>query len=136
MDIKKDFFGELFDDPKGDPLLHEEAGDSPAKNQSSNAEHQGPPSWMSYDSSSNGRDANDDGRQEKENVEQKEIIIDQRGENGKSLDALNQAIRQDWDLVRVFLSQADGQPDTVRHSTLRFVATLEKQNPKSLFDFG
>ncbi len=136
MSDDSDFFGDVFEDPEDDPLLGGE--DASAENRASDTpEDQGPPSWMTDDPQSNGRHKDgDDERAKETGPEQKQIVVDQRGEKGEGIDALNQAVGQGWRLVRICLARPDGEQSATPRAANRFVAILEQDHPQSLFDFG
>ncbi len=120
-----DFFDSVFDEPEDDPLLGNESESS--EEHSSSSERYGAPSWM------DDVETSDQAGQTSNEPEQKKIVVDQRGDSSQKLDALNQAIKQGWEVVRLSLHQsaergADQKPR-------QFVALLEKDSPTSLFDF-
>jgi hypothetical protein len=120
-----DFFDSVFDEPEDDPLLENESESS--EDHSSSSERYGAPSWM------DDGETNEQAENTAEKSEQKKIVVDQRGDSGQELDALNQAIKQGWEVVQLSLhNSAEGRPD---QEPRRFVAILEKDRPNSLFDF-
>lgn len=131
MSDDNDFFGNVFDDPEDDPLLGGE--DSPADESGTEApDRQGPPSWMEEDRT-NG-EADSPGSGEEASPTQKRIVVD-HGPTGEGIDELNRAVGQGWRLVRISLARTDGQEVSSEREPHRFVATLEQENPQSLFDF-
>ena len=132
MSGNSDFFGDVFDDPDEDPLLggNESAvGGSPER-----SDPQGEPSWMSEgDERSNGTpspstaDQNDACR--------KQIVVDQRRGESEGMDALNRAVGDGWRLVRLSLDRLNGEQAASRTVSHQFVAILEQEEPRSLFDF-
>jgi hypothetical protein len=151
MSEDNDFFGDVFDDPQDDPLL----GNSPASSGDSSSEppdrptgsdsqdhgkQQGPPSWMSDEPNTNGTAPSTNGTEpsesESSDPNRKEIVVDQQGDAGAGIDALNQAVGQGWRLVRISLARPDGEQAATPQAAHRFVAILEQDRPQSLFDFG
>lgn len=149
MSEDSDFFGDVFDDPQDDPLL----GDSPASSRdaaSENADQSterdsqeggkpGPPSWMSDQPNTNGTATSTNGAESSEsetsNPNRKKIVVDQQGDAGAGIDALNQAVGQGWRLVRICLDGSEGEQARTPRAAHRFVAILEQDRPQSLFDF-
>jgi hypothetical protein len=132
MSDGNDFFGDVFDDPEDDPLLG--GGASSGASSSGGEEKQGPPSWMAEDPETNGTASSAD-ESSTEGPEQKKIVVDQDGDDGASIDALNQAVGQGWRLVRISLARPDGEQAASAQAARRFVAILEQDRPQSLFDF-
>jgi hypothetical protein len=133
MNEDSDFFGDVFDDPEDDPLL---GGDSASSDESpdSEPERRGPPSWMSEEPNANGEATPSE--DEEDDHTRKRIVVDQNGDAGAGIDALNQAVGQGWRLVRISLARPDGEQAASPQAAHRFVATLEQDEPQSLFDFG
>jgi hypothetical protein len=132
MNDRSDFFGDVFDDPMEDPLLGGEgdpAGETPERSGS-----EGAPSWVADEERSNGA-ASSSGEGDKRSS-RKQIVVDQRGDNAEGIDALNRAVGEGWRLVRLSLDRPDGEQAVSRKAAQRFVATLEQEQPRSLFDFG
>jgi len=134
MSDDSDFFGDVFDDPEDDPLLGSDSNASDAS-PSDEPEHQGPPSWMSDDPETNGETSDHD-VDETPGPERKKIVVDENGREGEGIDVLNQALGEGWRLVRISLDRPDGEQVASPKAVHRFVATLEQENPQSLFDFG
>jgi hypothetical protein len=134
MNKNNDFFGDVFDDPDDDPLLgdDDDASDGPSSNE---PEEQGPPSWMSDEPRTNG-EAHHPPNGEQPDPKQKEIVVDQGGDRGHGIDALNQAVGQGWRLVRISMDRPDDEKADTPEAAHRFVAILEQDRPQSLFDFG
>jgi hypothetical protein len=132
MSDHSDFFGDVFDDPSEDPLLGNE--DGPADETAERSDPHGRPSWMSdgegssEQAASSEADCNRAGR--------KKIVVDQRREEADGIDALNRAVGEGWRLVRLSLDRPDGEQAVSREAAQRFVAILEQEQPRSLFDFG
>jgi len=139
MSEDNDFFGDVFDNPEDDPLLGSESS-SPDESRSSDepapddSDQQGPPSWMSEEADTHGASSSDVG--ENPGPTRKRIVVDQEGDAGAGIDALNQAVGQGWRLVRISLARLDGEQAATPRAAHRFVATLEQERPQSLFDFG
>jgi len=134
MSDDSDFFGNVFDDPDDDPLLGGE--DAASENPSSQeSDPQGPPSWMSEETHTNGEAPSSETENET-GPERKQIVVDQRRNADRGLDALNEAVGQGWRLVRISLARPNGEQAATSREAHRFVATLEQDNPQSLFDFG
>lgn len=151
MSEDSDFFDDVFDDPDDDPLLggspepsddlDAESGDPSAGSApSEEPERQGPPSWMSDEPNTNGTAFAPNGTEpngaETSDPSRKQIVVDQEGDAGAGIDALNQAVGQGWRLVRIFLARPTGQQAATPQAAHRFVAILEQDRPQSLFDFG
>jgi hypothetical protein len=134
MSQDSDFFGDVFDDPEDDPLLggDSRSSDDPAPDA---PDRQGPPSWMSEEPSPNGEASASDVDPDP-GPTRKQILVDQQGDAGAGLDALNQAVGQGWRLVRINLARPDGEQAPPSRAARRFVAILEQDRPQSLFDFG
>jgi hypothetical protein len=133
MSNNSDFFGDVFDDPKDDPLLG--GNERSTEDAPSEPDSQGQPSWMFEDEGgSNGTSSpsttatNDACR--------KQIVVDQRSDEGDGIDALNRAVGEGWRLVCLSLDRPDGAQAASRKAAHRFVAILEQEEPRSLFDFG
>lgn len=146
MSEDSDFFDDVFDDPDDDPLLggspdpsddaDSESGDLPTGSTSSEEpDWQGPPSWMSDEPNTNGTASAPNGTEESDPT-RKQIVVDQQGDAGAGIDALNQAVGQGWRLVRICLDRPTGQQAATPEAAHRFVAILEQDRPQSLFDFG
>lgn len=132
MSNNSDFFGDVFDDPKDDPLL---GGDeSSAEGTPERFDPQGQPSWMSEGDSTNGTSSASSGA--RNDACRKQIVVDQRRDEAEGIDALNRAVGEGWRLVRLSLDRPDGEQATSRKAAHRFVAILEQEEPRSLFDFG
>lgn len=134
MSDDSDFFGEVFDDPENDPLLGgaDSSDDAAGANEH---ERPGPPSWMSDDAAREGAGSGTD-VDEGGSSTQKRILVDQQGDAGQGIDAINQAVGQGWRLVKISLARPDGEQPASAQAAHRFVATLEQESPQSLFDFG
>ena len=144
MSNNSDFFGSVFDDPNEDPLLggEESAGEGPPEQPDSEKQ----PSWMfEGDEHSNGQASSSNGysngRTSSSNTGRrdacrKEIVVDQRRAEADGIDALNRAVGEGWRLVRLSLDRPDGEQAASRTAAHRFVAILEQEEPRSLFDFG
>jgi hypothetical protein len=133
MSEDNDFFGDVFDKPEDDPLL----GSDPSSSDESapdESDQQGPPSWMTEESDANGEPSRDPDADA--GPTRKRIVVDQEGDDGAGIDALNQAVGQGWRLVRISPARPDGEQATTSQTVYRFVATLEQERPQSLFDFG
>lgn len=134
MSDDSDFFGDVFDDPDDDPLLGGE-GNASEDPDGSSSDPEGPPSWMEDDHERmNGEAASSDPDKETSPT-QKRIVVDQTGPEGEGIDALNRAVGQGWRLVHLSLARPDGKQAPSEWEAHRFVATLEQENPQSLFDF-
>ena len=149
MSEDSDFFGDVFDDPQDDPLLGDssassgdaapENADQPTESDSQEDDKQGPPSWMSDQPNTNGTATSPNGagpsESEPSDPSRKEIVVDQQGDSGAGIDALNQAVGEGWRLVRICLARPDGEQARTPRAAHRFVAILEQDRPQSLFDF-
>lgn len=129
MSNDSDFFDDVFEDPEDDPLL---GGDSLPADEDSD-EPEGPPSWMSNDTQMNGRTSAEPG--DGLGPKRKQIVVDPRDGEGNGIDALNRAVGQGWRLVSLSLRRPDGEQASTQQAH-QFVATIEEDNPQSLFDFG
>lgn len=126
------FFGDVFDDPKEDPLLGEEATSADAMSDPSYSEDR--PTWSSEGERANGTTSSSD--PDRNDACRKQIVVDQRRDEAKGIDALNQAVGEGWRLVRLSLDRPTGEQFATRKAAHRFVAVLEQEQPRSLFDFG
>lgn len=126
MSNDSEFFGDVFDDPKDDPLL---GGEDPAADDPSEVpEGQGSPSWMTEDARP--QRENSGGDPKAGGPDQKRIRVDPTQDAGDGLDTLNRAVGKGWRLVGLSLAHPGGE------QAYHFVATLEQDRPQSLFDFG
>lgn len=131
MSNNSSFFGDVFEDPKDDPLL---GGDGSSAEPPGRPDPRGQPFWMEEDDRSHGTlssshvDRNDACR--------KQIVVDQRRDEAEGIEALNRAVGEGWRLVRLSLDRPDGEQAASRKAAHRFVAILEQEEPRSLFDFG
>ncbi len=117
------FFDSIFDDPDEDPLLDDETTTSDEV--ASSADHESP-SWT--DETIDQTNDTDPSR--------KTLILDPRSGFGESLNTLNQSIKQGWDLAHLSLCSSDEEAEHTRgQASHQFVAVLEQEKPRSLFDF-
>lgn len=119
---KDGFFGDIFDSPDDDPLLKSDADrDDPVPDDFDT------PSWM------DGTDRDVDGAGEGP-VEMQEVEV-APGDGNDNLDRINEAIDHGWRLAHITLTEK--QPSSVSNgSSPCFVVTIERDIPRSLFDFG
>ncbi len=132
MSNHSNFFGDVFDDPNEDPLLGND--DGPADETDERSDPHGPPSWMSDEEGSGEQTASSEGGCNR--AGRKQIVVDQRRDEAEGIDALNRAVGEGWRLVRLSLDRPDGEQAVSREAAQRFVAILEQEQPRSLFDFG
>lgn len=132
MNDPSDFFDDVFDDPSEDPLLGNE--DDPADETTERSDPHGRPSWMSDGECSDERTSSSEAGCNR--AGRKQIVVDQRREEADGIDALNRAVGEGWRLVHLSLDRPDGEQAVSRAAAQRFVAILEQEQPRSLFDFG
>jgi NADPH-dependent 2,4-dienoyl-CoA reductase/sulfur reductase-like enzyme len=132
MSRNSDFFGDVFDDPNDDPLLGgEQSSTGEATEQ---VQPKGQPSWMSEgEEYSNG--VTSPSTADHNDVCRKQVVVDQRRGKAEGIDALNRAVGDGWRLVRLSLDRPNGEQAASRTAAHRFVAVLEQEEPRSLFDF-
>ena len=132
MSNNSDFFGDVFDDPDDDPLLGGEQ--SPTEETTEQSQSKGQPSWIADSNSSH--ETPSSSHAARNDACRKQIVVDQRREEAEGIEALNQAVGEGWRLVRLSLDRPDGEQAVSREAAHRFVAILEQEQPRSLFDFG
>lgn len=132
MSNNSNFFGTVFEDPKDDPLLEREQRSG--QERAGQADSREQPSWMSEGDGSN--EAMSSSHTDHNEPCRKQVVVDQRNDEAEGLDALNRAVDQGWRLVRLSLDRPDGEQAASRTAAHRFVAVLEQEQPRSLFDFG
>lgn len=131
MSNDSNFFGTVFEDPNDDPLLEEEKRSGCEPSEPSHSQEQ--PSWVDGEGASGTASSSNTNDNE---ACRKQVVVDQRRDEAKGLDELNRAVDQGWRLVHLSLDRPNGEQATSRRAAHRFVAILEQEEPRSLFDFG
>lgn len=124
---KDGFFGDIFDSPDDDPLLQSDPDRSPSASDDVET-----PSWMDDDSFM------DDGTEDTYDdvpVEMQEVVVAPNDGND-TLDQINEAIDHGWRLAHITLTDKQRAAVPAGEASPRFVVTIERDIPRSLFDFG
>jgi hypothetical protein len=149
------FFGDVFDSPDDDPLLQsddssdfdpesdesapsgtgppepEPAGSPSASGGDQLASEDHPPSWMNDDSFMSGGEGDADDVDDQVPAEQQQVVVAPRpGDEMRGVETLNEAFDHGWRLRKV------GLADSAEPHDPTFVVTIERDIPRSLFDFG
>ena len=156
MSDQDGFFGDIFDSPNDDPLLQsddpsaaaeqsdqQEFGSSePRTSESASAREQSPnnqsfstedevPSWMNDDDFMSEGAADGGDLNEQVPAEKQQVVVAPRPEGEmRGLATLNEAFDHGWRLQNIGVSDESDLPQPA------FVVTIERDIPRSLFDFG
>lgn len=118
---KDGFFGNIFDSPDDDPLLKSDADRNDPV-----ADDFAPPSWM--DDADRDVDSSDEVPVEMQEVE----VTPNDGTD--SLEIINEAIDHGWRLAHITLTETETAAAS-GDAPQRFIVTIERDIPRSLFDF-